>query len=82
MRWGSVPRVNANWRRSIWPGMYCRKHCDPWHRRQLPGIIEAHGELSRLAGQATTYNFDPGLLVMEIGTLLASAAPPREPAHG
>ncbi len=51
-------------------------------RRQLPGIIEAHGELSRLAGQATTYNFDPGLLVMEIGTLLASAAPPREPAHG
>lgn len=51
-------------------------------RGQLPGIIEAHGELSRLAGQATTYNFDPGLLVMEIGTLLASAAPPREPAHG
>ena len=47
-------------------------------RELLPGIIEAHGELNRLAGQATTYNFDPGLLVMEIGSLLASAAAPRE----
>ncbi len=51
-------------------------------RSQLPGIIEAHGELNRLASQAPTYNFDAGLLVLEIGTLLASAAPPREPAHG
>jgi DNA polymerase-3 subunit delta' len=48
------------------------------NRAQLPGIIEAHGELNRLAGQAPTYNFDPALLVMEIGTLLASAAAPRE----
>lgn len=51
-------------------------------RAQLPGIIEAHGELARLSVQAPTYNFDPALLVMEIGTLLASAAMNREPAHG
>jgi DNA polymerase-3 subunit delta' len=49
-------------------------------RAQLPGIIEAHGELNRLSAQAPTYNFDPALLVMEIGTLLASAAMPRETA--
>ncbi|MDG2003954.1 MAG: DNA polymerase III subunit delta' [Novosphingobium sp.] len=46
---------------------------------QLP-IIEAHGTLARLAAQAPTYNFDPGLLIMEIGGLLASAAMPRETA--
>ena len=40
---------------------------------QIPAMVEAHGELVRLAGQAPTYNFDPGLLVMEIGTLLANA---------
>ncbi len=47
--------------------------------RQLR-VIEAHGELTRLAARAPTYNFDPGLLVMEIGGLLASAAMPREAA--
>ena len=47
--------------------------------RQLR-IIDAHGELTRLASQAPTYNFDPGLLIMEIGGLLASAAMPRETA--
>lgn len=41
-------------------------------------VIAAHGELTRLAGQAATYNYDPGLLVMEIGGLLASLAMPRE----
>lgn len=51
-------------------------------RGRIPAIVAAHEEILRLAGQAPTYNFDPGLLVMEIGTLLASAAPPREPAHG
>lgn len=51
-------------------------------RRALPAIIDAHEELNRLAAQAPTYNFDPGLLVMEIGTLLASAARPREAANG
>ncbi|MEZ5737856.1 MAG: AAA family ATPase [Novosphingobium sp.] len=47
--------------------------------RQLR-IIEAHGAITRLAAQAPIYNFDPGLLVMEIGGLLASAAVPREAA--
>ena len=50
--------------------------------RNLPPLIDAHDELNRLTGQAPTYNFDPGLLVMEIGTLLASAAAPRENANG
>lgn len=48
----------------------------------IPAIADAHGNLTRLAAQAPTYNFDPGLLVMEIGTLLAAAARPRDPAHG
>ena len=47
--------------------------------RQL-AIIAAHEALARLAAQAPTYNFDNGLLIMEIGGLLASAAMPREPA--
>ena len=41
-------------------------------------IIEAHSALVQLGGQLPTYNFDPGLVVMEIGGLLASAAAPRE----
>jgi len=49
-------------------------------KAQLPAIIEAHGALNRLAAQAPTYNFDPALLVMEIGSLLASAAMNREAA--
>lgn len=49
-------------------------------RAQLPGIVEGYSALTRLTSQAPTYNFDPGLLVMEIGTLLASAALPREAA--
>jgi DNA polymerase III subunit delta' len=51
-------------------------------RQQLPAIIEAHGELSRITGEAQTHNFDPGLLVMEIGSLLAGSAPHRDPVHG
>lgn len=47
--------------------------------RQLR-IIEAHGAITRLSAQAPTYNFDPGLLAMEIGGLLAGAAMPRETA--
>jgi DNA polymerase-3 subunit delta' len=49
-------------------------------RAQQLKIIEAHGALVRLAGQAPTFNFDSGLLMMEIGGLLASAAMPREAA--
>jgi len=45
--------------------------------RQLR-IIEAHAAMTKLSTQAPTFNFDPGLLIMEIGGLLASAAMPRE----
>jgi DNA polymerase-3 subunit delta' len=47
---------------------------------QQARIIEAHAELARLSVAAPTANFDPGLLMMEIGGLLASAALPREAA--
>lgn len=47
----------------------------------IPAIVDGHSRLVILAGQAPTYNFDPGLLIMEIGGLLASAAPPRERAN-
>ncbi len=49
-------------------------------REQQQRIIAAHSALARLSAQAPTYNFDAGLLVMEIGGLLASAALPRETA--
>lgn len=49
-------------------------------RERQARIIAAHGELTTLAAQAPTYNFDPGLLAMEIGGLLASAAMLREAA--
>ncbi|MCJ2186374.1 DNA polymerase III subunit delta' [Novosphingobium beihaiensis] len=44
-------------------------------------IIEAHSTLTTLSMQAPVYNFDAGLLIMEIGGLLASAAMPRETAR-
>lgn len=43
-------------------------------------LIDAHARLVTLSGQAPTYNFDTGLLAIEIGGLLASAAMPREVA--
>jgi DNA polymerase-3 subunit delta' len=49
-------------------------------RERQARIIEAHAAINRLAAQAPQYNFDAGLLVMEIGGLLASAAMPREAA--
>ncbi len=52
---------------------------DAPRERQLR-VIEAHGALTRLAAQAPTYNYDAGLLIMEIGGLLASAAMLRETA--
>lgn len=48
---------------------------------QIPAMAEAHTQLVTLSGQAPTFNFDAGLLVMEIGTLLASAAPRRDRAN-
>jgi DNA polymerase-3 subunit delta' len=51
-------------------------------RHAIPALAQAHAGLVRLAGQAPTYNYDPGLLVMEIGGLLASVSVPTAPAHG
>lgn len=44
---------------------------------QVPVLVETNADLARLAAQFPVYNFDPGLLVMEIGTLLAHLAPVR-----
>ncbi len=41
-------------------------------------LIEAHGAMVKLAREAPIYNYDPGLLAMEIGALLASSAVPTE----
>lgn len=49
-------------------------------RNALPAIVAAHDDLARLTAQAPTYNFDPGLLVLQIGGLLASAAAASERA--
>jgi DNA polymerase-3 subunit delta' len=48
----------------------------------IPALAEAHSQLSRLSAEFPTYNYDAGLLVMEIGSLLAALAAPREAAHG
>lgn len=45
-------------------------------------VIDTHSELVRLTGEQPTYNFDAGLLAMEIGTLLAKAATASERADG
>jgi DNA polymerase-3 subunit delta' len=50
--------------------------------RDILALADAHAELSRLAAQAPTYNYDAGLLVMEIGSLLAALAAPSERVHG
>ena len=49
-------------------------------RGQQERVIAAHGELVRLGAQLPIYNFDAGLVAMEIGGLLASVAMPREAA--
>lgn len=48
----------------------------------IPSLVDTHEDLARLTTQVPTYNFDPGLLVLEIGTLLTRLAHPREAAHG
>lgn len=54
--------------------------CTGTSRQQL-AVIDAYAALTRLAELAPTYNFDAGLLIMEIGGLLASAAMPRDAAR-
>ena len=43
-------------------------------------VIDAHGQLVRLGAHLPTNNFDPGLVAMELGALLAALAMPRETA--
>ena len=45
-------------------------------------LVDTHAELVRLTGEQPTYNFDPGLLGMEIGTLLATAGAASERGNG
>ena len=52
---------------------------EPTH---IPQLAETHAELVRLSGEAPTYNYDPGLLVMQIGTLLARLAAASDTADG
>jgi len=47
----------------------------------IPALAEAHSQLSRLAAEFPTYNYDAGLLTMEIGSLLAALAAPSERTH-
>ena len=49
-------------------------------RERQTRLVAAHTALMRLSAQAPTYNFDAGLLALEIGGLLASAGVPREAA--
>jgi DNA polymerase-3 subunit delta' len=44
-------------------------------------LLDAHAALVRLAAEAPTANFDPGLLPFEIGSLLVAAASASDPAH-
>ena len=52
------------------------------HSSQRTALIDAHAQLVTLAAQSPTYNFDTGLLTLEIGSLLMRAAPASERAHG
>ncbi|MBY6217731.1 AAA family ATPase [Qipengyuania aquimaris] len=45
-------------------------------------LVDTHAQLVRLTGEQPTYNFDPGLLGMEIGTLLAGAGAASERGNG
>lgn len=45
-------------------------------------LIDTHTELVRLTGEQPTYNYDAGLLAMEIGTLLAQAGKASERGNG
>jgi len=49
---------------------------------RIPAVTRAHAELVRLSAEAPTFNYDPGLLVMQIGTLLCSIAASSETING
>ncbi|MGB3739055.1 MAG: hypothetical protein WA948_06840 [Pontixanthobacter sp.] len=46
----------------------------------FPDLADAHSRLVDLAAQVPVYNFDPGVVVTEIGRLLASVPPSTEHA--
>lgn len=50
--------------------------------RLLTRRIAAHAKLVQLTGEVLTYNYDTGLLALEIGNLLASCAEASAPANG
>jgi len=50
--------------------------------RKRAALVEAHCKLVTLAAQAPSYNFDTGLLCLEIGSLLCRAHVASEHAHG
>ena len=45
-------------------------------------LVDAHAELVRLTGEQPTFNYDAGLLAMEIGTLLTHAGKASERGNG
>ncbi|MGB7407428.1 MAG: DNA polymerase III subunit delta' [Pontixanthobacter sp.] len=51
------------------------------HPSAFPKFVDAHSEMVKLTAQMPVYNFDTALLIAEIGTLLASAAPSTANAH-
>jgi len=51
-------------------------------RGHIPTLVHVHSELARLTALAPTHNFDSGLLVLEIGGLLASLTALRDAADG
>ena len=53
----------------------------PASPRQQAAIITAHGALTKLAAEAPYYNYEPPVLALQIGALLAQAAMPREMAR-
>lgn len=51
-------------------------------REAIPVLADCQTELVRLSGEAATFNYDPGLLIMQIGSLLARIAPNRDRVDG
>jgi DNA polymerase-3 subunit delta' len=49
---------------------------------QRVALLDTHNALGKLAAQAPSYNFDTGLLCLEIGTLLSRTHVASEHAHG
>lgn len=63
-------------------GITAQRAREARHGRERAALIDAHAQLVTLAAQAPIYNFDTGLLALEIGTLLVNARAASEPAHG